>query len=117
MTWPRHCAPLAAGRQLDDDDLATALRDLRDRATSGASAPAPALWRRRGVLAARLADSIAPVITNSATNWKSLSHDDLARAACSGDWPAAHAIGDCLSVDIRALAIEAPPIAIAAQMR
>jgi hypothetical protein len=44
--------------------------------------------------------------------------DDLARAACAGDWPAAHAIGDCLSVDIRAVAtVEAPPIAVAAQMR
>ncbi|MGD1111746.1 MAG: hypothetical protein ABR885_16025, partial [Mycobacterium sp.] len=45
--------------------------------------------------------------------------DDLARAACAGDWPAAHAIGDCLSVDVRALAAisEAPRIAVAVEMR
>ena len=26
--------------------------------------------------------------------------EDLARAACAGDWPAAHAIGDRLSIDV-----------------
>jgi len=26
--------------------------------------------------------------------------EDLARAACAGDWPAAYAIGDRLSIDV-----------------
>jgi hypothetical protein len=26
--------------------------------------------------------------------------DDLARAACAGDWPAAYAIGDRLAIDV-----------------
>jgi len=41
----------------------------------------PEVQRLRGVLAARLADSIAPVITNSATNWQAVSREQLARAA------------------------------------
>ncbi|MFL6214920.1 MAG: tetratricopeptide repeat protein [Blastocatellia bacterium] len=41
----------------------------------------PEVQRMRGVLAARLADSIAPVITNSATNWQAVSREQLARAS------------------------------------
>jgi tetratricopeptide (TPR) repeat protein len=41
----------------------------------------PEVQRMRGVLAARLADAIAPVITNSATSWQAVSRDQLARAA------------------------------------
>ena len=41
----------------------------------------PEVQRLRGVLAARLADSIAPVITNSATNWQAVTREQLVRAS------------------------------------
>jgi len=34
--------------------------------------------------------------------------EDLARAACAGDWPAAHALGEHLSVKVTSLPATAP---------
>ncbi|HJQ26217.1 MAG TPA: tetratricopeptide repeat protein [Blastocatellia bacterium] len=41
----------------------------------------PETQRLRGVLAARLTDSITPVVANSVTNWQALTREQLARAA------------------------------------
>ncbi|BAX91719.1 hypothetical protein [Mycobacterium shigaense] len=37
--------------------------------------------------------------------------EDFARAVRAGDWPTAHAIGECLSVDVRELADVETPMA------
>jgi tetratricopeptide (TPR) repeat protein len=41
----------------------------------------PETQRLRGVLTARLVDSLAPVITNSVTNWQAVTREQLASAA------------------------------------
>jgi hypothetical protein len=85
----------------------TTLYELTDRLHGGRTlcVPGDAIARTVATWLAELGTS-SPLV------------DDLAQAACAGDWPTAHAIGDCLSVDVRALAIsEAPSIAAAVEMR
>jgi len=41
----------------------------------------PEVVRLRGVLAAKLSETVRPVITNTVTGWRKVSHDELARAA------------------------------------
>ena len=70
---------LAASGKLIGPDSPNALEVVND--LSARFPERPEVQRLRGVLAARLAESIAPVITNSATNWQAVSREQLARAA------------------------------------
>ena len=45
----------------------------------------PEVQRMRGVLGTKLIDAIAPVITNSATNWRAVSRDELAKASIAAE--------------------------------
>jgi tetratricopeptide (TPR) repeat protein len=69
---------LVAAGKLIGPDSPTAMDIVSDLSTRFPERPE--VQRLRGVLAARLADSIAPVITNSATNWQAVSREQLAGA-------------------------------------
>jgi tetratricopeptide (TPR) repeat protein len=70
---------LAAAGKLIGPDSPNAMEVVNDLTTRFPERPET--LRLRGVLAAKLADSIAPVVTNSATNWQAVSREQLARAA------------------------------------
>jgi tetratricopeptide (TPR) repeat protein len=70
---------LTASGKLIGPDSPNALEIVND--LSARFPERPEVQRLRGVLAAKLAESIAPVITNSATNWQAVSREQLARAA------------------------------------
>lgn len=70
---------LTASGKLIGPDSPNALEIVNDLSTRFPERPEA--QRLRGVLAAKLADSIAPVITNSATNWQAVTREQLARAA------------------------------------
>lgn len=70
---------LAAAGKLTGPDSPNASEIVNDLSTRFPERPE--VQRMRGVLAARLVDTLTPVITNSATNWKAVTRDELARAA------------------------------------
>jgi len=70
---------LAAAGKLIGPDRPNAMEIVNDLTTRFPERPE--VQRLRGVLAAKLADSIAPVITNSATNWQAVTREQLAGAA------------------------------------
>jgi lipoprotein NlpI len=70
---------LVTAGKLTGPDSPNALAIVNDLSTRFPERPE--VQRLRGVLATRLVDSIAPVITNSATNWQAVSREQLAQAA------------------------------------
>jgi tetratricopeptide (TPR) repeat protein len=70
---------LVASGKLIGPDSPSAIEVVNDLTTRFPERPE--VQRLRGVLAARLVDRIAPVITNSATNWQTVNREQLAQAA------------------------------------
>jgi tetratricopeptide (TPR) repeat protein len=70
---------LAAAGKLIGPDSPNAMEIVND--LTSRFPERPETQRLRGVLAAKLVDSIAPIITNSATNWQAVTREQLARAA------------------------------------